>query len=122
MAKSDDDKLEKATKSEIKTAMEDLWPGHYYIMVVPTGFSGNGTPDYIAAVPVEIKPEMVGETYAMFVGIEAKRDGAPPSKWTKLQRLTAAHLIRLGGFAWCVFGRKDVPEMVRRLKNYYHLD
>ncbi len=121
MTKSSEDKLEKVVKADIKSALYELWPDHWHLMVVPSGWGGVGTFDHIVAAPVEITPEMVGKTYAMFIGIEAKKDAAKLSDWKKIQRLTASKIISLGGFAMCVFGRKDIPEMIERLKRYYHI-
>jgi len=42
-----------------------------------------GTPDIIACVPVEITPEMAGQTIGGFVGIEVKRDYSEIKKWLK---------------------------------------
>lgn len=121
MKKADKDPLEAVVKDDIKAALEELWPGHWHLMVVPHGYGGNGTFDHVVAAPVEITPEMVGRTYAMFVGIEAKREKVPLKNWTKLQRLNAAQIIKLGGFACCVFGSKNIPVMIANIKKFFFI-
>lgn len=115
------DPLEEEVKAAIKEAVTELWPTHWHLMVVPHGYGGVGTFDHIIAAPIKITPEMVGKTYGMFVGIEAKRRDEPLSKWKKMQRLNAAEIVRVGGFAAVVFGSEQIPQLIKNIKRYFHI-
>ena len=54
----------------IKPALKEL--GAWIFMPVQTGMGNRGVPDFVTCVPVEITPDMVGNTVGMFVAIEAK--------------------------------------------------
>lgn len=110
--------LEKATKDDIKVLLTDLWPDVWQIMVVPGGFGTSGVPDHLACAPVVITPEMVGKTYGMFVGIEAKK---PKGKFSGLQRIQVADIVRAGGFGQITKGVAQVSQLEEQLRNRFCL-
>lgn len=81
---------------------------------VQHGLGASGIPDRIACAPVTIKPEDVGKTMGLFVGIEAKVKGNRPTKlqWSQLEGIAAA-----GGMALVVTGEKGKSYKVERVKN-----
>lgn len=105
--------LEKVVKLKIKKMILDLWPDAWHLMVVPTGFGQGGVPDHLACVPVEITPAMVGSTYGMLVGVEAKTKRGKP---TALQLNQLAKITQAGGFAALTYGSEQVPELEQALR------
>jgi len=110
--------LEAKVKMAINDLCDELWPGHWSFMPVQTGFGKTGVPDHLKCVPVTITPEMVGKTYGMFLGIEAKRSKKKPNpnQYRELMGITAA-----GGFAQYTAGLEGVEGLYLQLLNKFGL-
>jgi hypothetical protein len=96
--------LEKVVKADIKAALAEA--GAWHFMPVQTGYGKTGVPDFLACVPVKIRPEHVGLTIGLFVAIEAKRlDG----ELTMLQEDQIAEIAASGACTGVVYGTKSEP-------------
>lgn len=76
---------------------------------------GPGSPDRVGWVPVTIRPEHVGRTLAVFVGIEAKT----PTSHTEPKRLAGQRhwlesLAAAGGIAMFASDRDRAAAVIRR--------
>lgn len=78
-----------------------------------SGMGASGIPDRICCAPTTIKPEDVGKTMGLFVGIEAKVKGNRP---TKLQQHQLEGIAAAGGVALVVTGEKGKPYTTERIK------
>ena len=110
--------LEKATKQGIKKLIHRIWPTAWQIMVVPTGFGVKGIPDHLACAPVVITQAMVGKTFGMFVGIEAKAPGKSPSP---TQGIQLAKITCAGGFATFTAGTAQLDGLEQALRKRYDI-
>ena len=110
--------LEKKVKKGISKLVTSIWPTAYEFMPVQTGFGKTGVPDHLFCVPVVITQEMVGQTYGMFVGEEAKRfkEKPTPGQYRNLAEITCA-----GGFAGYTAGLEALPRLEERLKRRFYL-
>ena len=77
-----------------------------------SGMGASGIPDRIACAPVVIKPEDVGKTMGLFVGLEAKVEGNKP---TKLQMHQLEGIAEAGGMALVITGAKGKPYIIDRI-------
>lgn len=110
--------LEEETKKAVKRVLKELSPVVYQIMPA-TGYGGSvGIPDHIICLPVVITPEMVGQTFGMFVGAESKR---PTGEMHGLQPLNLAQIIAAGGFAQVVRGVEGAETLKQQLIKRYRL-
>jgi hypothetical protein len=93
----------KSVKNGRYTVIEDAYPLHAGLCV--------GSPDLVGWVPVTITPEMVGQTVAVFCGLEIKtgRQKARPEQQAFLDAVRAA-----GGIAAVVYGTADAVEAVKK--------
>ncbi len=106
---------EDKTKKAISKLLNKLWPDCFQLMVVPGGFGKNGIPDHLACVPVKVTQSMVGKTYGMFIGVEAKTE---KGKTKGIQHVRIAEIIKSGGFGAIQYG-PDVAELESKLiKNF----
>lgn len=87
-------------------------------MVVPTGYGIKGIPDHVACVPVVITPEMVGQTYGMFVAVEAK---APKKHASPTQIIQITKIIKAGGFCPVTKGVAELPQLEAALRRRFGL-
>jgi len=71
---------ESKVKAKIKRTMKKNHPGSWSFMPVQMGYGQHGIPDHIYCVPMTIRPEHVGKTIGVFVGIEAKADSGRLSR------------------------------------------
>ena len=110
--------LEKATKKGIKKLIHRIWPTAWQIMVVPTGFGVKGIPDHLACAPVVITQDMVGKTFGMFIGIEAKAPGKVPSPTQSIQ---LAKITCAGGYADFTAGVAQLDKLEQNLRKKYGL-
>jgi hypothetical protein len=62
---------------------------------------GSPALDFHVCVPVEITPEMVGQTIGLYVGVEAKAPGGQP---TPRQLNTMAEIAAAGGKTFLIDG------------------
>jgi len=85
-------------------------------MPVQTGFGKSGVPDHLFCVPIEITPEMVGETYGMFVAVEAKRSKKTP---TQNQYRELSLILKTGGLGLYVAGLEALPHLEATLKERF---
>ena len=114
-------KLEGETKKAVKKVFKELSPVVYQIMPA-TGYGGSvGIPDHIACLPVVITPEMVGQTFGAFIGVESKRPKEDGGKLHGLQPLNLAQIIAAGGFAQVVYSKEGAQELKRQLIERYKL-
>ena len=111
--------LEAEAKKAIKAEILAIWPDAWHLMVVPTGFGQGGVPDHLTCAPVVITQEMVGQTFGMFIGIEAKRSGI--KKASPLQYTQIAKIVKAGGFAAICSGAEGVPELSAKLRKRFCL-
>ena len=111
-------KNETKTKNAVKKMLSGLSPAVYQCMPA-SGYGGKkGIPDHVACVPVEITPDMVGQTFGLFVGIEAKKPGG---KMHGLQPLTLAQILAAGGFAQVVDSQEAVDEVEEIIRERYEI-
>jgi hypothetical protein len=82
-------------KKNIKKWLKKYLPKAWWWMPVKTVHGVNGMPDYCCVVPLTIKPDMVGKTIGVFVGIEAKagKGVQTPSQEDRQVDIEAAHGI-----------------------------
>ena len=73
-----------------------------------------GSSDLIGYYPVEITPEMVGRTVAVFVAIEAK---GPRGQVRKEQQQFLEVVAGMGAVAACVRSLQELHEAVTRWRN-----
>jgi len=111
--------IEADAKKAIKAEILAIWPDAWHLMVVPNGFGQGGVPDHLAGVPVVITQEMVGQTYGMLVGVEAKRSGVKKARPLQYQQLAA--ITKASGFAAICSGTEGVPELSEKLRKRFCL-
>jgi hypothetical protein len=110
--------LEKSTKDAVKAMLVSVSPVVYQIMPA-SGYGGQkGIPDHIACLPVEITPDMVGQTYGMFVAIESKK---PKGELHGLQPLNIAKIIAASGFAQVAQSKDDVQRVEACIRERFKL-
>ena len=100
-------------KENIKKWMKKVFPTAFGYMPVPTGYGEKGIPDHVYCIPVTVTEDMVGETFGLFVGIEAKtaRGKVSPAQATKALEIREAHgIIRM------VWGSDDIDEALSDLE------
>lgn len=118
MAKAEKDVLEKKVKEKINKEVELAFPGMWPFMPVQTGMGKSGVPDHLFCLPVTITPEMVGKTYGMFAGVEAKRLGKKP---TPKQYEQLALIIGADGFGHFCAGRPAVLTLIEQMRSFFCL-
>lgn len=64
---------ENDVKKLVKKVFDDA--GAWSYAPIQTGMGAHGIPDRVGCVPVTVTPEMVGQTFGLFVAVEAKRPG-----------------------------------------------
>lgn len=111
--------LEKKVKEAINKLVKKIWPRHWRFMPVQTGLGKSGVPDHIFCVPVVITQEMVGKTYGMFIGEEAKRFGKRP---TPSQYDNLAEICGAGGFGHFTAGLEEVPALEAKLRKRFCME
>ena len=109
---------EAKTKEAIKDVIDGLWPVNFHLMPVAGLFGKNGIPDHLACVPVIITQEMVGKSYGMFVGVEAKTE---TGKFKGIQKVRCAEIIKADGFAQVVFGPEGAVKLKQQLMKRFEL-
>jgi len=102
---------ENVVKKDAKRALDAL--GAYWYMVVPTGYSRAGVPDFLACVPVTARDlrERLNELpddalVGIFAGLEAKAPGKR-NNTSALQDKELTKISEAGGIA-AVFDSEDV--------------
>lgn len=108
--------LETKVKAAITKMVKRVWPTAWAFMPVQTGFGKTGVPDHLFCVPVTVTLDMVGKTYGMFVGVEAKRTGKKPTPNQKRELLA---ILAAKGFATATAGLEEVPELEIKLKERF---
>ena len=101
---------EASLKKKIKKDCDEL--GCWSFAPTQSGMGASGIPDRIACMPTTIRPEDVGKTIGMFVGIEAKVKGNKP---TKLQMHQLERIAAAGGLALVATGEKGKPYVIDRI-------
>ena len=109
--------LEDKTKQAIVKAIKAKYPDCWSFMPVQSGMGMKGVPDHLFCLPVKITPDMVGKTYGMFVGVEAKTLTGKPSP---MQVIQIARLIKAGAFAHFTYGVKGVDELMQKIQEVFH--
>lgn len=110
--------LEAKTKEAIKALLDELWPVNFQLMPVAGLFGKNGIPDHLACVPVTITQDMVGKSYGMMLGIEAKtKDGV----FKGIQKVRCGEIIAADGFAQVVYGPEGAEKLKRQLMKRFRL-
>ena len=108
---------ETEVKKEVKATLDALSPLVFQFMP-SAGWGKKGIPDHIACVPVEVKPEMVGKTYGMFVAIESKK---PDGKLHGLQPLNISSIIKAGGYAQVIKSKAEAQQLKQWLVERFDL-
>lgn len=78
---------------------------------IQTGMGAHGIPDRVGCVPVTITQDMIGQTFGLFVAVEAKRPGRRGEKnagATGQQVEQLRGIIAAGGIAALVDGPVDI--------------
>ena len=104
---------EGAVKKDVKKIL-DSYEAYYY-MPVQNGMGRVGIPDFIACVPVEITPDMVGKTIGAFMAIETKAPGKIKGA-TANQRRELKDISRAGGGAFVTDKADLVDTTIRYLR------
>jgi hypothetical protein len=85
--------------------------GHYLLLEHPTKIEGlpEGFPDVIAAIPIMITPEMVGQTIAIagFIEVKAEGDTVKPK-----QRDFIALMKAIGARAGVAWSKEDALQII----------
>lgn len=112
-------KDEAKTKAAIKALVSEMFDQPWIYMPPGGAFGKRGVPDYVCCVPVTITPEMVGQTYGMFLGVEAKRPKKDPTA-AQTQQITEIREAR--GLCGVVRDDEgDIEVMREALKQRFHL-
>jgi hypothetical protein len=106
---------EGAIKDGVKKILAEEAPEAWYYMPVQSAYGTHGIPDFVACVPVTIRPEMVGQTFGLFVTIETKAgdNELSPNQGTVNREIAESH-----GFNHITKGRtglKTLRHWFRRL-------
>lgn len=78
--------------------------------IIRYGVCNPGGSDILGWVPMEIRPEHVGQTVAVFLAVEAK---VAPNTPTEAQRNFVEVVNRMGGIAIVGYSEEEVEEVVR---------
>lgn len=109
---------ENDVKKLVKKVFDDA--GAWSYAPIQTGMGAHGIPDRVGCVPVTITPEMVGQTFGLFVAVEAKRPGRRGEKnagATGAQMQNLRDIIDAGGIAVLADGSDDCDVLVITLEN-----
>lgn len=109
---------ENDVKELVKKVFDDA--GAWSYAPIQTGMGAHGIPDRVGCVPVTITPEMVGQTFGLFVAVEAKRPGRRGEKnagATGAQMQNLRDIIDAGGIAMLADGSDDCDVLVITLEN-----
>jgi hypothetical protein len=87
---------EAAVKNDVKKLLSKMKA--WFFMPVQTGYGKTGVPDVLACVPYTIRPEDVGKTIGVFVGVETKAPGKRHTV-TPLQQRELHAIANAGGIA-----------------------
>lgn len=99
---------ENDVKKLVKKVFDDA--GAWSYAPIQTGMGAHGIPDRVGCVPVTITPEMVGQTFGLFVAVEAKRPGRRGEKnagATGQQVEQLQGILDAKGIAALVDGKED---------------
>lgn len=96
--------------------MKKTFPKSFGFMPRQSGYGSNGIPDHVYCVPVKITEKMVGKTFGIFIGIEAK---TVTGKQSALQRIAQLDIEAASGEYRLVYGSEDIPIALSTLKDDY---
>lgn len=102
-------------KKDIRAWMEENIPSAWGWMPVKAVYGVGGIPDHIYSVPVEITPDMVGQTVGLFVGIEAKATGKRKTQ-SPNQKDRERDIRNAGGIYLLVAGCEEVELILSSLR------
>ncbi len=97
-----------------RLAVRDLrrrFSGAYVRKIVGSPDQQSGIPDLLACVPYEVRPEDVGKTLGLFVGVEMK-DGT--NKPSRIQEVEIDRIRGAGGIAGVVRSPDEAVELATR--------
>ena len=106
-------------KDGIKKAFKAL--GCWYYCPVQNGMGVVGIPDFIACAPVKITPEMVGKTFGLFMGVEAKAPGKEKNTTpNQVRRLT--EISEAKGLAIVTSNADDIKQAIGAARVFGNVD
>lgn len=108
---------ENDVKKLVKKVFDDALAWSY--APIQTGMGAHGIPDRVGCVPMTITPEMVGQTFGLFVAVEAKRPGRRGEKnagATGQQVAQLRDIIDAGGIATLADGADDAEFLRAELR------
>jgi hypothetical protein len=114
---------ENDVKKLVKKVFDDA--GAWSYAPIQTGMGAHGIPDRVGCVPVTITPEMVGQTFGLFVAVEAKRPGRRGEKnagATGQQVEQLRGIIDAGGVAILADGEDDAAWLGAEIKRARDFD
>lgn len=101
-------------KDAIRKAFKEYHPDAFTFLPAAGVMGSNGIPDFICCVPLEITPDMVGQTVGIFAGVEAK---TMRGKVSDLQRDKLNKIAEAAGVACLVWSSDEAPAKISNLLN-----
>lgn len=99
-------------KDAIRKAFKEYHPDAFTFLPAAGVMGSNGIPDFVCCVPLEITPDMVGQTVGIFAGVEAK---TMRGKVSDLQRDKLNKIAEAAGVACLVWGSDEAPAKISNL-------
>lgn len=91
-------------KDRIKSWLKKNIPDAWYFLPVSNGMGKHGICDFIICTPKVVTQDMVGKTFGMFLGIEAKAEGGRLSKYQEFQ---IGEIRNASGVAFVIKGKPE---------------
>lgn len=99
-------------KDAIRKAFKEYHPDAFTFLPAAGVMGSNGIPDFVCCVPLEITPDMVGQTVGIFAGVEAK---TMRGKVSDLQRDKLNKIAEAAGVACLVWSSDEAPAKISNL-------